>query len=239
MPENTLVTGSFNQEVFQALEKGMTVLLTLPKPPVKGQEEFFFPGAREHCKPCIWDRGSNLGGVIESPAIREALGGEEFFNLRLFSLFHDAYKVNLDTFPGKVTQWMWGVDKPVRDRMKGLVQGVKHFIDGDTLRNFSHLFSVHVGPGTLVVCTLNLSLDAPAEDCVIRNFSAALLKNLPQLAQTECAITPEALKAYLQEVQKKGPSKEDTMNHFWEIDNKLVEDTLFWEEANLDLRKID
>ena len=28
------------------------------------------------------------------------------------------------------------------------------------------------------------------------------------------------------------------MNHFWEIDNKLVEDTLFWEEAKLDLRKI-
>ena len=29
------------------------------------------------------------------------------------------------------------------------------------------------------------------------------------------------------------------MNHFWEIDNKLVEDQLFWEEANLDLRKIN
>ena len=239
VPENTLVTGSFNEEVFQALEKGMTVLLTLPKPPAKGQADFFFPGAREHCKPCIWDRGSNLGGVIESPAIREALGGQEFFNLRLFSLFHDAFKVNLDTFPGKVTEWMWGVDKPVRDRMKGLVQGVKHFIDADTLRNFSHLFSVRVGAGALVVCTLNLSLDAPAEDCVIRNFSAALLKALPQLAQTDCSIAPEALKDYLREVQKKGPSKEDTMNHFWEIDNKLVEDTLFWEEANLDLRKID
>ena len=36
----------------------------------------------------------------------------------------------------------------------------------------------------------------------------------------------------------KGPVKEDVMNHFWEIDNKLVEDTLFWKEANLDLTKI-
>lgn len=50
---------------------------------------------------------------------------------------------------------------------------------------------------------------------------------------------PEALRKYLEEVKKQGPSKEDTMNHFWEIDNKLVEDQLFWEEVNLDLRKIN
>jgi hypothetical protein len=25
------------------------------------------------------------------------------------------------------------------------------------------------------------------------------------------------------------------MNHFWEIDDKLVEDTLFWEEVQVDL----
>ena len=28
------------------------------------------------------------------------------------------------------------------------------------------------------------------------------------------------------------------MNHFWEIDNKAVEDTLFWEEAGIDLSKL-
>lgn len=67
--------------------------------------------------------------------------------------------MNLDTFPTRVSEWMWGVDKPVRDRMKGLVNGVKNFIDADTLRNFSHLFSVKVGKGTLVVCTLNLVFD--------------------------------------------------------------------------------
>ena len=32
--------------------------------------------------------------------------------------------------------------------------------------------------------------------------------------------------------------KEDVMNHFWEIDNKLVEDTLFWEEVKVDLSKL-
>ena len=134
---------------------------------------------------------------------------------------------------------MWGVDKPVRDRMKGLVFGVKEFIDADTLRNFSHLFTVRVGKGALVVCTLNVSLAAASDDPVVRSFSAALLAHLDELAQTSCTIAPEALRAYLKQVQANGPSKEDTMNHFWEIDNKLVEDTLFWEEAQLDLRKID
>ncbi len=238
LPADALVTGAFDEKVFAALDEGKTVLLTLSKPPVKGQSDYFFPGARERCKPCIWDRGSNLGGGIEAPAIRKALGLEHYFDLNLFNLFNDAYKVNLDTFPTKVTEWMWGVDKPVRDRMKGLVFGIKHFIDEDTLRNFSHLFAVKVGKGTLVVCTLNLSLQQPSEDPVIRNFSAALLSALPELAQTDCAISADDLRAYLKTVQEKGPSKEDTMNHFWEIDDKLVEDTLFWEEANLDLRKI-
>ncbi len=239
VPSNTLVTNKFDEHVFDALSAGKTVLLTLPKAPTAGQAEYFFPGARERCKPCIWDRGSNLGGGIDAEPLRRALALPRYFDLNLYSLLDDAYKVNLDTFPVKVQEWMWGVDKPVRDRMKGLVFGVKEFIDADTLRNFSHLFTVRVGKGALVVCTLNVSLAAPSDDPVVRNFSAALLAHLDELAQTSCAIAPEALRAYLKQVQAKGPSKEDTMNHFWEIDNKLVEDTLFWEEAQLDLRKID
>ncbi len=27
------------------------------------------------------------------------------------------------------------------------------------------------------------------------------------------------------------------MNHFWEIDNKPVEDTLYWEEVQIDMSK--
>ena len=55
---------------------------------------------------------------------------------------------------------------------------------------------------------------------------------------TDKAVAPDALKAFLEAQTAAGPVKEDVMNHFWEIDNKLVEDTLFWEEANLDLTKI-
>ena len=32
---------------------------------------------------------------------------------------------------------------------------------------------------------------------------------------------------------------EDTMNHFWELDNKPVEDTLFWEEAGRSLADLN
>lgn len=238
MPGDAVRTDRFDESVFESLAQGRTVLLTLPKPPVKGQADYFFPGARERCKPCIWDRGSNLGGIVESQTVRNALASGKFFDLNLFPLLNDAYKVNLDTFPTRVSEWMWGVDKPVRDRMKGLVNGVKNFIDADTLRNFSHLFSVKVGRGTLVVCTLNLAFDG-CQDPVVANFTAALVDALGEFGKTECAISPEALRKYLEEVKKQGPSKEDTMNHFWEIDNKLVEDQLFWEEANLDLRKIN
>ena len=29
------------------------------------------------------------------------------------------------------------------------------------------------------------------------------------------------------------------MNHFWELDNKPVEDTLFWEEAGISLADLN
>ena len=29
--------------------------------------------------------------------------------------------------------------------------------------------------------------------------------------------------------------REDIMNHFWELDNKPVEDSLFWEEYGINL----
>lgn len=67
-----------------SLAQGRTVLLTLPKPPVKGHTDYFFPGARERCKPCIWDRGSNLGGIVESQTLRNALASGKFFDLNLF-----------------------------------------------------------------------------------------------------------------------------------------------------------
>jgi hypothetical protein len=64
---------------------------------------------------------------------------------------------------------------------------------------------------------------------------AALLA-APRQPATELA--PAVFQNYLQAWKQRPPMKEDVMNHFWEIDNKLVEDTLFWEEVKVDLSKL-
>ena len=46
------------------------------------------------------------------------------------------------------------------------------------------------------------------------------------------------LKKYAVEATNAGICQEDVMNHFWEIDNKPVEDTLFWEATGIDLSKL-
>ena len=86
----------------------------------------------------------------------------------------------------------------------------------------------------LTVCTM-----LPCEfrlNAVTENFFTALFDNLDALKADE-AIDLDALKAYVDKVTAEGVRKEDVMNHFWEIDNKPVEDTLYWEEVQIDMRK--
>ena len=229
---DAVVTDILDDRVFADLAAGKTVYLMYHRDNPGNQ--YYIPGALERFKPCIWDRGSNLGGIIYSGAVQKALASNRYFDLNWYSLLEGGYKVCLDDFPAPVEELVCGVDKPVRDRMKGLVNGIKDFIDQDTFRNFSHLFSVKAGKGTLVVCTFAMTrLDNPAA----AGFLAELFNNR-DLAKTAKSIDPDKLKNYLSEETARGIRKEDTMNHFWEIDNKLVEDTLFWEEAKLDLTKI-
>ena len=51
-------------------------------------------------------------------------------------------------------------------------------------------------------------------------------------------ITAEAFRDWLDQAKKTGLRDEDVMNHFWERDDKLVEDTLFWEDAGIDLSRL-
>ena len=229
---DAVVTDILDDQVFADLAVGKTVYLMYHRDNPGNQ--YYIPGALERFKPCIWDRGSNLGGIIYSAAVQKALASNRYFDLNWYSLLEGGYKVCLDDFPVPVEELVCGVDKPVRDRMKGLVNGIKDFIDQDTFRNFSHLFSVNVGKGTLVVCTFAMTR---LEDPAAAGFLAELFNNR-NLVRTEKSIDPDQLKQYLSEETARGIRKEDTMNHFWEIDNKLVEDTLFWEEAKLDLTKI-
>jgi hypothetical protein len=149
----------------------------------------------------------------------------------MYDLIEAGYKLNLDHFPVALTELISGVDKPVRDRMKGLIHGIKTYMPDDTLRNFCHCGAVNVGNGKLIICTFNTERFAkPAA----QNFFAALLNNADSIT-AENTISVEALKDYFANAPL---VKEDVMNHFWEIDNKPVEDTLFWEETGINLRKL-
>lgn len=225
------ITDKFNDRVFEALENKKHVFLLYHRD--KADNQYYLPGALERFKPCIWDRGSNLGGFVNSPELCQALATERYFNANMQPLLEAAYKVNLDKCPFAVAEHINGIDKPVRDRMKGLLQGVKDFLPDDTLRNFSHCFSINTdNGGVLTVCTLNFN-SAP----VTENFFAALLNNA-EVFRSENSVAVAELKKYAVEATNAGICQEDVMNHFWEIDNKPVEDTLFWEATGIDLSKL-
>ena len=230
--KNLILSDRLDDTLLDMLDAGKTVILNYHR---DLQNQYYLPGTLDRFKPCIWDRGSNLGGVVTADWLQTALGSGRNFDKNLYHLVEMAYKVNLDHFPCSVNEVVWGVDKPVRDRMKGLIHGTKTFLPDDTLRNFSYLFSVRVGRGLLMVCTFKLeaALTDPAAEsvlCAIIN-SASYLK-------TDHRLEPAVFKKYLQDCTAAGVIKEDVMNHFWEIDNKPVEDTLFWEQAQVDLRKM-
>ena len=225
-----ILTDVFDEQVLNDLGAGHDVILLYHRD--RPGNTFYLPSALERCKPCIWDRGSNLGGIIGPQWLQETMASGKYFDLNWYGLLEGGYKVCLDDFPCKVDELVCGVDKPVRDRMRGLLHNQKDFVDTDTLRNFSHLFSLRVGNGTLIVCTFALSrLEDPSVPC----FLAALLA-APRQPAAELA--PAVFQNYLQAWKQRPPMKEDVMNHFWEIDNKLVEDTLFWEEVKVDLSKL-
>lgn len=223
---------TLDEAVFSQLAAGNTVLLQYEYGAQRNTWQL--PGALERFKPCIWDRGSNLGGIIYNDALRQALGGQRYFDRNMQPILEAGSKVNLDHFPCPVREHLRGIDKPVRDRMKGMIHGIKHFIDDDTLRRFSHLFSLRVGKGLLIVCTLNLT--DPQEPVTANVLS--LLTGQPECFDTELSVEPQILKDWLAEVNAAGLRPEDVMNHFWELDNKPVEDTLFWEEAGVDLSQL-
>ena len=231
--ENVIFTDRLTGEIFDDLNSGKHVVLLYHRD--NADQEYYWPGALERFKPCIWDRGSNLGGVIQNKLLNEKLASERYFDQNMQILLEAGYKVCLDDFPIALTEHIFGIDKPVRDRMKGLIHGIKDFIDTDTFRNFSHLFTVKAGNGQLTVCTM-MPVGSWYSDPVRDNFFAALFNNIAAF-ESDKEISVEDLKDYLVKSTAAGVRKEDVMNHFWEIDNKPVEDKLYWEEVQIDMRK--
>jgi hypothetical protein len=230
--QDTVLTDCLDDALFADLEAGRHVILLYHRD--APWRQYLLPGALDRYKPCIWDRGSHLGGIVADGRFQKAMGSGRYFNLNWQGLVEGGYKVCLDHFPCAVEECISGVDKPVRDRMKGIVNGIKDFIDDDTLRNFSYLFQVKCGNGALTVCTFAMTrLANPAVAAFVRE-----LVESPQWPATTKTMQLIDFKEFVKKETAQGPRPEDVMNHFWELDNKLVEDTLFWEETGLDLSKI-
>lgn len=232
--ESSMVfTDVLDGRVLDWLGEGRTVLVNYHRD--REGNTFYLPGALDRFKPCIWDRGSHLGGMIRADWLREAMGSGLYFDKNFHRLVDGAYKVNLDLCPFAVEELVSGFDKPVRDRMKGLVHGVKDFLPSDTLRNFCYLFRVGVGEGILAVCTFDFH--ASGNDPASHACLAAILGHADASPPTQSVTLPE-LSDWLDEATHAGPLREDVMNHFWELDNLPVETKLFWEEARVDLAEM-
>ena len=85
-----------------------------------------------------------------------------------------------------------------------------------------------------MVCTFRL--DAP-EMPVASNFLELLIDRTDVL-NTEHSITPEELKAWLEQVNEAGFPPEGTTNQTWQNDHIPGEKVLFWEDLNMDLAAI-
>ncbi len=246
------ITDTFDQKVFDRLAEGKTAILLYEY--LAERNTWDIPGAKELFKPCIWDRGSNLGGILPNKAVEEALGGDRYFDRNIQPLLcgeankwftadaeeggirHSmySYKVNLDNWPCKVTEHSMGVDKPVRCRYRVDKDGIKDLIAQDSLRRFSHLFSVKVGEGTLIVCSFNMTRP---ENPVVSNFLELLIDRTDALS-TDCAISAGELKVWLEKINAEPFPEECRTNTIWQDDLMPVEKVLFWEELNKDLAAI-
>ena len=231
-PEGVYVTDALDETVFEKLAAGNTVVLNYSY--MAPQNKWNVLSAIERFKPCIWDRGSNLGGIIQNEKVQAVLGDDRYFDRNMQPLLDLGSKINLDNWPCKVTTHILGVDKPVRDRYRVQRDGVKGFVPEDTLRNFSHLFSFKVGEGNLIVSTMNVQ---NVENPVVSNYLSYIVANADSL-RSDCGISAEAFKAWLEAENSKEFRPEDTMNKMWTDDKIPVEKVLFWEDLNMNLAAI-
>jgi len=230
---NLLVTDRLTSKIFDELAQGRTVLVLYHRD--DEGNEYFLPGALERFKPCVWARGSNLGGVWANPVLRQAMGNRRYFDLTVQPLLEEAYKINTDTFPGHaIDELVFGCDKPVRDRMKVMELLRFTFPREDILRDFCHLGALRVGEGRLVICTMNRHR---CGDPAAATFFVTLLNMLPNL-DIKAQLSADLLKDYLVKETAAPRKREDALSRFWEEDKKLVEDDAHWTECGYDLTQM-
>jgi len=235
--ESFIVTDRLNDEMFDDLEKGKTVMLIYrtswtrhlldktQKAPL-----YAFRAVWDRYKGVIWDRGTINGGKDN----REILNKYGFvtdgqLNFQYYDMINDSDKINLDSFPVDAESIVSCFDKSSRDRFDATKFRLPELMYDRTMRHFSYVFEMKVGSGKLLVCGLNLTkTEKPAVK--------AMLDTLISYCKSEdfapkAEISVDALKKHLAEVAQSGPNKEGMMTQYWQLDEEPVESMEYWKES--------
>lgn len=195
--------------------------------------QYAFRATWNRFKPVIWDRGTNYGGLCDDALLNRygyATGRSYDFNYSV--LTEDCDKIILDDFPVKVRSLVSGTDKSCRDRFdaaKNMFHEPELMYDR-TLRDFSYLFELKAGDGSLLVCGMNLTgLDRNEPSTIaFCNFLKQYLSS-QEFAPSE-GMSVDELEAYLRR-SAKSPVKERMMTQFWELDDTPVESQDYWKAS--------
>ncbi len=227
-------------KAFAMLEEGKKVCLvyrnawtrhlldkSMPNP------EYSFKATWNRFKPVIWDRGTNYGGLNDTEILNKyGFFTERFYDVNLSVITEDCDKVDLTDFPVKATSIISGTDKSVRDRFDAysFCFNEPDFLYEYTFRDFSYLFELKVGKGSLLVCGLNmLGLDKKEPTTVnMANFIINYMKSPDFNPKAEISMAD--LKAYMKKCAEK-PVKEGMMTQYWELDAEPVESLQYWTES--------
>jgi hypothetical protein len=222
-----------DEAALRRLERGGTVLFLYD--PAVPLAETGLPLVRDHFKPVIWDRGSQLGGIVRPHPVTDAFPNRGMVDFQFARLIEGGAKVNLDGLRA-VTPAIQGIDKLARDRMDVLKRNKPGFVPEYTFRRFGYLFEARVGRGRLLVCPFRLD-EANLANPEVAWFARQLLDYYRSPAfQPAARIEPKEFREWV----KAAPALtgiEPVMNIFWEEDDQPVESVLWWEKVGIDIMK--
>ena len=228
------IINAVDKKVIDGLAKGKSFLFICdPTLPVA---KTGLPLVKDHFKPVIWDRGSQMGGLVRKHPVCDKFPHENMIDFQFYNLIENGAKVNLDAVPELVPA-VQITDKAARDRMDGLVFGKKNFIPEYTLRRFGSLFEIAVGKGKLLVCTFNFSEENLKKPDVAFFYSTLVDYVNSTAFKPAFKMTVSEFEEWTDSFRKKFV-KEPVMNIYWEEDKDPVETVLWWEKVGVDITKL-
>ena len=240
-PEKLLITDRFVDAVFDHLDRGGDVLKLYRVPETRDRtarrERYYMPSTWDRFKAVIWDRGHNLGGVVQPHAAVRGFPTDGFLDFQFGGIIDDCDKFSLDGFPVPVTPIAQGVDKASRDRYDVFTFGLRELQPGWTMRRFAYLFDLRVGQGRLMMSAFNLTglQRGVPEACAMFESLAACVATAAW--KPKAAISVADLKAYLLRMGRRPRIKERMMTQYWQLDDAPLESAQYWKDAEAWIRK--